>query len=388
MAVDTGYPSPSRTVDPDPVWPPPPEDLEACCVVCFVDGAGSADGPRAETLTLADFPPPLPAGLSAVPPALRSEPPALPRRPPPLPALPLPPPETAGDNARMAWLAVLFAVACASVSYSELRSGSWTALLSRGAESVAAAASPVSEPAADASGEWPDPLVALYETRADAARPIKLRFFSVDPHEAETRPRVRPTRPEPLGLAADAALVPTLERAALTAPRPRPLPAPAKWPSRPATLPPSAEPAAAPRRAAAPPPAARPTPAPLEPRPAAPDVAVLVDPVRGEEEGIRSTLRRFSTAYSRLDASAARDVWPSVDVRALERAFGGLKSQQLRFDRCNFSVDGSRARAACTGRAVFVPRIGNQSPRSTSREWTFELKKADDGWTIASARSS
>jgi hypothetical protein len=77
-----------------------------------------------------------------------------------------------------------------------------------------------------------------------------------------------------------------------------------------------------------------------------------------------------------------------VDVRALERAFDSLKSQDLRFDGCSFTVEGVRARAACTGRAVYVPRIGNQSPRSTSREWTFELRKADEEWTIASARSS
>ena len=81
-------------------------------------------------------------------------------------------------------------------------------------------------------------------------------------------------------------------------------------------------------------------------------------------------------------------MWPSVDARALERAFHALKSQELHFDRCDLTVNGGSARAACTGRAVYVPRIGKQSPRATSREWTFELKKSDERWTIASARSS
>jgi hypothetical protein len=81
-------------------------------------------------------------------------------------------------------------------------------------------------------------------------------------------------------------------------------------------------------------------------------------------------------------------VWPSVNVEALDRAFRGLKSQELKFDRCDLTVDGARARAACRGRAVYVPRVGNQSPKAAPREWTFELQKANQRWTIASARSS
>ena len=47
----------------------------------------------------------------------------------------------------------------------------------------------------------------------------------------------------------------------------------------------------------------------------------------------------------------------------------------------------ARAQAACKGRATYVPRIGDQSPRFMTREWTFELQKASERWTIASARS-
>jgi hypothetical protein len=116
-------------------------------------------------------------------------------------------------------------------------------------------------------------------------------------------------------------------------------------------------------------------------------VAVTTAAIDTDEVDIRSTLTRFRTAYSQLDARAARDVWPSVDARALERAFQSLKSQDLRFDRCSLTVNGARAQASCTGRATYVPRIGDQSPRFTAREWAFELKKADEGWTIASART-
>ena len=116
-------------------------------------------------------------------------------------------------------------------------------------------------------------------------------------------------------------------------------------------------------------------------------MAAVLDDSANDEAGIQTTLTRFRTAYSKLDASAARDVWPSVDRRALERAFQSLKSQELRFDQCSLTVTGARAQAACKGRAMYVPRIGDQSPRSTSREWTFELQKAAERWTIASARS-
>lgn len=116
-------------------------------------------------------------------------------------------------------------------------------------------------------------------------------------------------------------------------------------------------------------------------------VAAMLTETTADEADIRSTLTRFRTAYSQLDAGAARAVWPSVDRRALERAFQSLKSQDLRFDQCNLTVSGARAQAACKGRATYVPRIGDQSPRFTTREWTFELQKSAERWTIASARS-
>lgn len=116
-------------------------------------------------------------------------------------------------------------------------------------------------------------------------------------------------------------------------------------------------------------------------------VAAVLTSASNDEADIRSTLTRFRAAYSQLDAGAARDVWPSVDRRALERAFQSLKSQDLRFDQCSLKVTGARAQAACKGRATYVPRIGDQSPRFMTREWTFELQKASERWTIASARS-
>jgi hypothetical protein len=135
-----------------------------------------------------------------------------------------------------------------------------------------------------------------------------------------------------------------------------------------------------------------PAEAPERRTPPAPEplaVAVVdTEPGTREEDHIRTTLAQWQAAYAQLDASAAREVWPSVDIRALERAFQSLKSQQLRFDHCDLTVTGARAQAACTGEAVYVPRVGNPAPKTNAREWNFELTRSDQRWTIASARSS
>jgi hypothetical protein len=104
-----------------------------------------------------------------------------------------------------------------------------------------------------------------------------------------------------------------------------------------------------------------------------------------EEEEIGRTLQLYADAYERLDASAAQKVWPSVDERALARAFAGLQSQGISFERCETEVNGSEARAVCRGRAQYVPKVGRREPLTASRQWTFTLRRAGDGWQIASA---
>ena len=143
----------------------------------------------------------------------------------------------------------------------------------------------------------------------------------------------------------------------------------------------------APGSVAAPSPVAEPTRASAAPE--APVMVAAVDRTASEEDNVRSTLARWRAAYSRLDARAAKGVYPSIDLRALERAFQGLKSQDVRFDRCELTMrgDGS-AQAHCTGRATYVPRVGSQAPITALRAWRFELKRSDQVWTIASARSS
>lgn len=143
-------------------------------------------------------------------------------------------------------------------------------------------------------------------------------------------------------------------------------------------LPPAAEkPVAPPSLPEAPPPAAAAatTPAP------APPPAPAVD----ETARVRSVLSQDQSAYSRLDARAARSVWPAVDERALSRAFEGLQAQRLSLGRCDVSVSGATARANCAGTASWTPKVG--SARTQARRWDFTLQNADGAWRIVQAQT-
>lgn len=106
---------------------------------------------------------------------------------------------------------------------------------------------------------------------------------------------------------------------------------------------------------------------------------------REDERGIYQALQQYERAYEQLDVNAARAVWPSLDARALARAFDGLKAQALEFSHCRVALKLSEAVATCGGRASYVPRVGRQAARTEPREWTFRLRKVDQDWLIAKA---
>lgn len=113
------------------------------------------------------------------------------------------------------------------------------------------------------------------------------------------------------------------------------------------------------------------------------------DPVSvrpSDDAAVRGILDRYAEAYSRLDASAAQEVWPAVNRSALSRAFDGLASQQVSLERCDVDVHGITARAICAGSATWAPKIGNGNSRTEPRNWTFQLAKAGTDWQIVSAR--
>jgi hypothetical protein len=100
-----------------------------------------------------------------------------------------------------------------------------------------------------------------------------------------------------------------------------------------------------------------------------------------EEPAVRGLLAEFQAAYDRLDAEAAKDLWPSVDERALAKAFGNLESQTIAWDNCRIHLGSGKALAYCSGPATYVGRLGNKT-QSRHLNWTFALAKAPGGWHI------
>jgi hypothetical protein len=92
-------------------------------------------------------------------------------------------------------------------------------------------------------------------------------------------------------------------------------------------------------------------------------------------------------AFNNLDASALVSVWPSVNAKAIGHAFDQIDSQAFTFDRCVTQPRSGGAVVTCSGRAAWVPRVGNRSPRVESRRWTFTLEKGSQGWVIREVNS-
>lgn len=101
-----------------------------------------------------------------------------------------------------------------------------------------------------------------------------------------------------------------------------------------------------------------------------------------DQSAIQSVVGHYRSAFSNLDATAAAAVWPSVDRKALDRAFSQLSEQSFDFAGCEISVNGERGAASCTGQARFVPKIGNRTPQLVERRWNFTLRKSSDDWVI------
>ena len=124
---------------------------------------------------------------------------------------------------------------------------------------------------------------------------------------------------------------------------------------------------------------------PAPPAPAPPPVAAgrVVSPT----DAIQSVLGRYAAAFSALDASRAKAVWPSVNERNLARAFESLDEQEFDLGACAITVTAPRAVASCRGTARYTPRVGNRRTRTESRQWTFRLEAEGDSWSIASVES-
>jgi hypothetical protein len=115
--------------------------------------------------------------------------------------------------------------------------------------------------------------------------------------------------------------------------------------------------------------------------------AVHVDRTAEEQVRVADVLRRYARAYGDLDVSAAREVWPDVDQRALARAFDGLASQPVSFADCQIDVQGATANASCHGQASYIGKVGRGAPRTEPRTWRFKLRRDGETWKIANAEA-
>ena len=102
---------------------------------------------------------------------------------------------------------------------------------------------------------------------------------------------------------------------------------------------------------------------------------------------IEAVLGRYAAAFSALDASRAKAVWPAVNERNLARAFESLEQQEFDLGECDIAVTAPRAVASCRGTARYTPRMGNRRMRTERRQWTFTLESKEGTWSIASVDS-
>jgi hypothetical protein len=101
-----------------------------------------------------------------------------------------------------------------------------------------------------------------------------------------------------------------------------------------------------------------------------------------EEELVRRLLDEYTGAFERRDVRATKALYPTVDGKALARAYEQITSQRLTLNSCGITISGSTANARCRGSATFQPRIGTRPVQIASREWTFDLSKQDTSWRI------
>lgn len=107
--------------------------------------------------------------------------------------------------------------------------------------------------------------------------------------------------------------------------------------------------------------------------------------LRKQEDIVRGVLLDYARALERLDVKAAKALRPSLDDRAMQRAFKGLDGQQLRIASCGVSVTERDANARCRAEATFRPKVGSRVMRLTGQEWKFSLARDNDRWQIVNA---
>jgi len=224
-------------------------------------------------------------------------------------------------------------------------------------------ANAASQPAPDvATIRTPAPVNPLPPASVPRAIAAARRTVAAPPRIAQ--PSSAPATPAAVTAPSTAAVITPSTAAATTLPaEPAATAAPAV-PAAPAIATPPAAPSAAP-----------PASAPAAAAAAAPVLAP-------ETRAVLGALYRYQEAFSTLDSNAAQQVWPDVDVRALDRAFDQLAQQTFDLRSCDVGVSGERAEAVCTGTASYTRKVGNKAMRVEARRWRFALRRDGSEWLI------
>jgi hypothetical protein len=134
--------------------------------------------------------------------------------------------------------------------------------------------------------------------------------------------------------------------------------------------------------------------------PASPSIALRSDTVLApvktpvvsdatlQELGVRQALDSYERAYEHLDVAATAAVWPSVDRRALARAFETLKFQGVTFTNCAITVADANATARCRGTLEIIRKVGNSMPLTANQEWLFKMRRFGAEWKIDDVAAS
>jgi hypothetical protein len=97
---------------------------------------------------------------------------------------------------------------------------------------------------------------------------------------------------------------------------------------------------------------------------------------------IRDLLQRYEAAYDRRDVATAAALWPTLDQRALSRAFASLDRQDVSFEHCRIDASERRGSAVCVGTVRYVPRVGRGVEKEGRITWTFDLARSGEDWRI------
>ncbi len=102
---------------------------------------------------------------------------------------------------------------------------------------------------------------------------------------------------------------------------------------------------------------------------------------------VLDTVRRYESAYTRMDVRATQAVWPTADRQQLVAAFTALREQRLTLARCVPTLAGTHATVTCRGTLRYRPRVGDHSTRTETGPWRFELERAGDGWVVTAVQA-